>query len=324
MTKCGRAGTRAALFSLSCLEASYRVFAFFLMLLVLPMIFRVTFGFAGAGVGWSETHAMLAAATDPTLLVPTVSDIASKRAQMLGTEFSVVAIRIARYSDNAGARARGVKLVKQTWVNTSTQLNMNAEPAQVALMVRGDSLASPVNPQFDANENQTFLGGPIDICVDNAGKVFQNKGGLGAAFASWRSAMITAGMGWLASQTILDVPITTITQNANGTVQFASANALLPTLTQGQTYKARIRRVNGGNSPLNGEILLTCDDNEFLTSYEIIGIALTQTGGRIRFYKQVAPFVQYGDLILSDFAGNHKRGRPFGSKPGRARKRVRG
>lgn len=289
------------------------------------MIYRVTFGFSGGSVGWSETHACLNPDNDPGGLVPQMRDIASKRAQMLGSEFSIVAIRIARYATEAGARIRGVKLVNETFSNSHKgETGWGAEPAQVALMVRGDSKASVLNPAFDANENQTFLGGPIDDCVDQGGNVFPGRRNLGSAFASWRSAMINASMGWLASQTIVDTPITEISQNVNGTVQITTVAGLVPTLIPGQTYRARIRRVNGGVSPLNGEIILTCVDNDTLVSYEVIGLALAQVGGRVRIYKQIAPFVGYGDLILADRAGNHKRGRPFGSKPGRARKRIRG
>lgn len=289
------------------------------------MIYRVTFGFSGAGVGWSETHAMLNASNDPGTLVPTLSDIAAKRAQMLGAEFSIVAIRIARYSTDGGVRQKGVKLVKKTFVNSNAASpGWGAEPANVALMVRGDSLANVLLPQFDANENQSFLGGPIDDCVDNGGNVFPGRRGLGAAFASWATAMTVGGMGWLASQTIYDGQIGLITQNENGTVSFSMSDLLTPALTVGQTYRARVRRVNAGSSPLNGEIILTATSGSTLVSYEVIGLALAQVGGRIRVYKQVAPFVGYGALSLNDTAGQHKRGRPFGSKPGRARKRIRG
>jgi len=48
------------------------------------MIYRVTLGFSGAGVGWSEVHAMLNASNVPADLFPTWTDIANKRAQVLG------------------------------------------------------------------------------------------------------------------------------------------------------------------------------------------------------------------------------------------------
>lgn len=289
------------------------------------MIFRVTFGFEGNGVGWSETHAATASSENPIDLAGVMTNVAAKRVQMLGREFRINAIRISRYSnDGATARARGVYLIKQNFANSGTTLNYSAEPAQVALLVRGsaDQVATPAD--FRANQNQTFLGGPLDKCVDNAGVVYPGEMGLGAAFASWSGAVIAAKMGWLASQTVIDLPITALAPAASGQVEITTTPGLVGPLVLQHVYKARIRRVNAGNSPLNGELLVRCVDNDTLMSEEIIGIALAQSGGRIRVYKEIAPFILYGGLGLESTAGNHKRGRPFGSKPGRARKRVRG
>lgn len=288
------------------------------------MIYRITFGFAGQGTGWGETHAMLNANNNPRDLAPTLMDIAQKRAQMLGREFYINAIRIARYSTDGGTRQRGVYLVKQTFRNSTQSNAAAAEPAVVAYLVRGSAEPSILQPQFDANQNQTFLGGPLDICVDNAGNVDTGKGGLLAAFNAWRSAMLGTTVGWLASQTIADAPIQDIIQNANGTVKLTVLAPDVAGLVVGQKYRARIRQVNAGQSPLNGEVIVKLSTATTLDTIEVIGLGLAQQGGSIRVYKQVQPFVDYGDLVLSDVTAKHKRGRPFGSSPGRAKKRIRG
>jgi hypothetical protein len=271
------------------------------------MIYKITFGFAGPQ-GWGETHAMLSSSNDPIQLVPTVSDIATKRAQFLGREFWINAIRIARYANDAGQRVRGVKLVKKVFANSVQTLAARAEPAEVALLAEATAAPSGAFPQFNANTNRTFPG----------------NGGLGAAFASWAAAMKAATMGWLASDTILNTAITTITQNMNGTVQLVCEGPLIPTLVQGQQYRARIRQVNDGHSPLNGEVIVRCTDNLTLVTQSIIGIARDQIGGHIRIYKPVAPFIGYGDITLAENVGNHKRGAPFGSRRARRPRRVRG
>lgn len=288
------------------------------------MFYRVTFGFSGAGVGWSETHACVNSSSDPSVVAPALIDICQKRANLLGREFNLVALRISRYSLDGSTRAKGVKLVNNVWSPVGQTASYAAEPAQVALMVRGDSLPNGDLPQFDANENQTFLGGPIDSCVDNAGIIQLDKGNLGSNFATWRSAMLAARMGWLADQMLVDAPIGLIVQNVNGTVGITTSVNLPNTIVVGQNYRARIRRVNAGASPLNGEVIVHVTSPTSLQTLEVIGIALAQQGGFIKLYKQVQPFVQYGDLILQGRAGNHKRGRPFGSPPGRAKKRIRG
>lgn len=288
------------------------------------MVFRIVFGFSGMGTGWAETHAYLNGGVNPKDHVPTMTDIANKRAQMLGREFSIVGIRISRYATDAGVRARGTFLAKVNIKNSVTTASAAAEPAAVALVTRGSAEPSIAFPQFDANQNQTFLGAPLDICVDNAGVVDRGKGGLDAAFLAWRSVMLSTTMGWLASDTIFNGAIDTIAQAPNGQVTITTVDATIGPLVQGVKYKARIRQVNAGVSPLNGEVNVIAGANKTLTTTEIIGLALTQEGGAIRVYKAVQPFVDYGDLTLNAIVGKHKRGRPFGSTPGRARRRVRG
>ena len=288
------------------------------------MIFRVTYGFSGMGTGWAETHAVKNDATNPRDLLPVLADVCSKRVQMLGREFSIVGLRISRYANDAGARVKGSYIDKQIYTNAVNTASAAAEPAKVALVIRGSALASISSPQFDANQNQTFLGAPLDVCVDNAGVVYPGKGGLGAAFAQWKSVMIGTSHGWLVNETVVNSDLNVIAQNTNGTVQLTTTDNLVGPLVIGQRYKARIRDVNSGVSPLNGEVIVTCVSANTLKTKEVIGIALAQTGGAIRIYKQVQPFVKYGDLSLNETAGNHKRGRPFGSTPGRARRRIRG
>lgn len=288
------------------------------------MIYRIVFGFAGNGQGWAETHAMLNASNNPRDLMPTLSDIATKRAQFLGREFVINAIRASRYATDAGQRVRGSFILKQNFQSSIQTNSAAAEPTDVAYICRGSAEPSVLLPQFDANTNQTFLGGPWDSCVDNAGVVNTGAGGLLAAFQGWRSVMLGTTIGWLANQILLDVPITGIVQNPNGTVRLSTTTPLLGTLVQGQNYKVRIRQVNQGVSPLNGAAIVNVVDTFTMDTREVIGIPTSQTGGAIKIYKQVQPFVDYGDLTLNGTVGNHKRGRPFGSTPGRAKRRIRG
>jgi hypothetical protein len=288
------------------------------------MIFRIVFGFAGAGQGWAETHAMLNATNNPKDLIPTLTDIANKRAQMLGREFSIVAIRASRYATDGGVRTRGSFISKVSIKNALNTISVAAEPADVALIVRGAAEPNVLLPQFDSNTNQTFLGAPLDISVDNAGVVDRGKGGLEAAFGTWRTAMLNTTIGWLANQIIGDVDLVSATQNINGTVELTTTANLLAFATVGTLYKVRVRQVNEGASPLNGSLTVRVTSATTMTTKQVIGLALVQTGGAIKFYKPVQPFVDYGDLTLNQVVGNHKRGRPFGSTPGRAKKRIRG
>lgn len=288
------------------------------------MIYRVSFAIRGASSGWQETYAMLNAANNPSALAPTLSDIAAKRVMMLGHEFEIFGIRISRYSTDDGVRQRGVFPIKKIWKINSTAAATQAEPKNVAYIVKGYAEPSVANPQFDANTNNNFLGGPFDVCVNNAGVVDESKGGLGAAFAAWRSAMLATNIGWLANKTIAEVGISTIAQNLNGTVTYTVEAAETAGLVVGSTYKVRVRQVNQGTSPLNMEQKVTLKTTTTFVTKRVIGIPTAQSGGTIRVYKIVAPFIDFGDLVLEGEVGKHKRGRPPGSSPGRARKRILG
>jgi len=288
------------------------------------MIYRVTLGFAGGAQGWAETFAMLNASNNPADLFPTVSDIAVKRAQMLGREFSIIAIRIARYSTDGGTRQRGAFFKRVNIANAVQSASAAAEPANVALIVRGSAQVGQVPTAFDANQNNLFLGAPLDVSVDNAGVVFEGKGGLGAAFATWRTTMLSTTAGWLANETIADVEIASIAQNVNGTVTITTVGNLPGAVVVGQKYKVRARQINEGRSPLNRELIYTVVDATHLKTVRVVGIPTAQVNGNVRVYKQVQPFVDLGDLVLQGQVGKHKRGRPFGSSPGRAKKAILG
>jgi hypothetical protein len=288
-------------------------------------VYQITFGLDGMGVGWSETHAAKSASEAPADVGPAALLVAQKRVTFLGREFAINSIRISRYSDDgATVRNRGVFLIKQRLTNPVQTAIAAAEPASVALIGAGSTSVALAPAGFAANVNRTFLGAPPDAAVDNAGVVDPGKAGLGAAFAQWVSALSAGNFGWLASATVLNTDIATISQNVNGTVEIVLAQAGFAPLVAGQLYQARIRRVNAGVSPMNGQVIVRATAPNILTTQEIIGLALAQAGGSIRVYQKIKPFIPYLTVVLEGEVGKHKRGRPFGFTPGRARRRIRG
>jgi hypothetical protein len=287
-------------------------------------VYRVTFGFDGEGQGWSETHAYKTIATLPGDFAITAKIVAGKRVGFLGREFRINSIRISSYSDDTATnRTRGVFLIKQEFTNPVRNATAAAEPAAVALLARGTTSVQLAPPGFGANTNTTFCGAPPDDAVSNAGNVDGGKSGLDAAFKTW-ALELTNGWGWLASARIADLEIATIAQNANGTVTLTTVGDFPGGITIGQIYTARARRINAGVSPLNGQLILRATAAKTLVTQEVIGLGLEQAGGFVRLYKQVQPFLAYRSIDYELIVGKHKRGRPFGFSPGRARRRVRG
>lgn len=290
------------------------------------MIFRVTFGFAGGNEGWSESHLLFN--TDPDidgfrlLLLPAVQ----ARANLLGSPFFINSYRIAAYANDNGTKAdRSVRLYKGNWGPIGEYKLNEAEPAVVALQMIGTTFGNQgALAMYNGNKNETFLGAPADDAVNNAGQVFPARAGLGAAFQAYKTQLISTNFGWGASQTNTNTGIQTIVQNVDGTVKLTLAAPVVGPLTLNAYYPGRIRQVNNGRSPLNGQVIVKVTGASELTTREIIGIPTQQLNGFIRVYNPIRPFLPYKNLILELRTIKHKRGKPFGSLPGRARARVRG
>jgi hypothetical protein len=290
------------------------------------MIYRLTFGFGGANEGWSETHSMQNAITDPRLLLPIMADLAQKRANFLGAPFAVTHVRLAKFFDETVfLEARGSVLLKQNYTSINPGLTGGAEPGTVAIISRGvPDLTNPALADFAGHTNTTWLGAPPDAAVSNGGIVDQGQAGLGAALASYWQAMIANNTGWLAIQRADDIKIGAATQNGDGTVEITLQRAPVPAPGLFIPILVRVRRVNNGRSPLNGPLLGWFNTPTTFQTQDVIGIPTTQIGGMMRTYADIPTHLPYGGYLIEGVTGEHKRGRPFGTPRGRQPKRVRG
>jgi hypothetical protein len=218
-----------------------------------------------------------------------------------------------------------VRLIKPTISAQNPSLVGGAEPADVAIIARGNTSANPpAGAQFNGNQNQTFLGGPPDSAVDTGGNINFGAAGLGAAIAAWTSAMKAAGMGWLAVSRQDDVQILSAAQQVNGTVLFTLQRPTTAPVVLNKLTTVRVRAVNQGQSPLNGQLNGTFTALDKFLTYAVIGIPTPQIGGAMRIYTPNPVFLPYDDIQAESRTGQHDRGRPFGSPRGRQRRRVRG
>lgn len=246
---------------------------------------------------------------------------------MLGAPFVLNGVRISAYSDGGSPPSRVPRQVFLDKTIYSYQgpnlVNNGAEPAVVALQASGYAGAT-APAAYQGNENTTYLGAPLDVCVDNAGQVFPANGGLNGAFNAWKQAMLAANMGWLAVTKIGNpIPLFSVTQLDGGNVEYGTGLLTNPPFASGTTYNVRVSGINGGRSPLNGPQVATLSTLNTFTTKEQIAFAVAQVGGQIQAYARTLTFVPYFDIVLQLQSIKHKRGRPFLSEPGRARKRIR-
>ena len=290
------------------------------------MIYRLVFGIGGLNEGWYETHAIKRAETDPALLLPLLSQLAQKRANFLGAPFSVLGVRLSKFSDDgATTRQKGSVLLKQPFTTATPSVTGSAEPGNVALIVRGTAnVTNPDLAAFAGRQNTTWCGAPPDDAVSLGGQVDLGKAGLGAANASFWELMIGSGAGWLAAARTDDVKIAAATQNTDGTVEFLLQRAPAPAPALFVPQNVRVRAVNNGQSPLNGSVLGYFNTNTTFQTQDVIGIARAQVGGMMRVYKVIPTFLPYAGYLTQLITGEHKRGRPPFSPRGRQPRRVRG
>lgn len=289
------------------------------------MIFDCVFGFEGQGKGWSESHACISSFETPEEVLPTAIAVADKRVTFLGREFSINCVRVSAYSDDGGTmRKKGVASDFKIRTNPIQTAVMAAEPVQVGLIAIGKTGAQLAPPAYIANTSRTTLGAPPDVAVDNAGQVDWGKASLQANVQQWAAALVNGRFGWLLSETAVDLEISSIDQLGNGKIEITTIGNVSPPLAINGVYNARIRQVNGGSSPLNGQLIVRVTAAGTVLTRQPIGIALAQTGGAIRIYRKIKPFARYRAIEFKDVTGNHQRGLPFGATRGRARKRVRG
>jgi hypothetical protein len=290
-------------------------------------IYRVLFGFSGANQGWTEVHAINASASSAPAVLPLTVPVAQARAAMLGSPFVLNGTRVSIYSDGGSPPkrvARGPILDKRIYSNAGgPAAGAPAEPYPVQLQAQG-FVSAPAPPGITSTENWTYLGGPPDDCVTNAGQVLPDKLGLAASFNQWKAAMIQNNFGWLGVLKIGNkIPITSITNLGSGQIEYVVADSNVPPIVSG-TYNVRVSGVNGGRSPANGAYIVDYDATKHSAiTREQVAFALLQSGGMIQFYAQCNQFIPYANLVLAAQTIKHKRGRPFLSAPGRARRRIR-
>ncbi len=292
----------------------------------MAILYRLFFGFSGTNQGWTENHALRSTQTDPTILLPTITALAQARAQFLGVPFVINAVGLRKvWDDVLNVKVRGTVLNRGQWGPIDPLTVGGAEPADVGLIGRWQpDTSAPALAAYAGNVSDTTFGGPPDVNVTLGGVVNQGPIGLGGRFGSFRDAMIQAGAGWLAVTRVADTQITSIVQNVDGTLGFLLLAPGAVAAPLNQVVYVRVRGVSNGQTPIPGAIRVIFTSATHANSVDVIAIARPQLGGFMRTYSNAPTFLPYKGCILQNLVGNHKRGRPFGTPPGRRRRQVRG
>ena len=296
------------------------------------MIWKTSLFFSGGSQGWSETYflnntglgSLNPNAADPINISPLMAKLAQLRANLLGTPFTIFGYRISLYSINplyTQPAGRSVYVNRTFWTQSQTSQTGPAEPADVGLIMVGKDVTGFL-------VDRHTLGAPSDAGVDNGGNLIAGgiAGNIPANFKAFSQFLIGNGFGFGSAPTgtVVQLKGVTISQNADGTVDFTWPGGTVLPFAIGKTFPARASGINTRHSALNGQMNLFVTAANILTTREVIGIPTAQQGGQLRVYQIGRNYAAYSLLYLEQFVGNHRRGRPPLPTRGRAPARIRG
>lgn len=277
-------------------------------------VMKVTWFFNGAERGWTESLAMQRSDDNLVSAVATADAVAQLRAAMLGREYSIEGLRVARYYDNfpTGARITNQTLNKRF---------VYKGPQTVAWA--GDSPDAGVQAEF-ANgpgdrKKLIFLGGIPDAIIVNGGGLDTTQLDWQSKFNTWASAVIGAAMGWITDTKSAKVNVSNfVADNATGIVTFT-----VPVGTFGAgPYKpqsVRFSGLNGGHCPLNRQLVVQATSDTTCVTVFPIATGPFRSPGKMLLYGHPMS----GTATITAQQGvDRKRGRPTLQPLGRARKRV--
>jgi hypothetical protein len=280
----------------------------------MPVRYKHTLIFSGRNKGWSESYY-----TEPTSVnlqsqLTLCQIAATARAQMLGAEYSIQALRVQQTEDAGGAPVKRVGDLNQA-VNLPGPAAW--EGAQSDLSVLFDW--ATVNR--DAHKF-VFCGGIWDAC-SVLGGVYSPPPEFNTAWQTWGVKCVEAGYGWLSRVPAAPVAVSNYVQDENsGTVTLTFGASLF----EGASNTPVLIRVSGlpsigGMSTLNGDLLVyplsatTARTKDRIAVFPFIG------PGRANRFTNVFKRMSF---ITPEKIVSRERGAPLLQSPGRRSARARG
>lgn len=280
----------------------------------MPVRYKHTFIFSGRNKGWSESFYTEPSSVNLQSQLTLAANVAVARAQMLGAEYSVQALRVQQTEDAGGLPVKRVGDLNQA-------INLPGpgawEGAAPDLSVLFDWMTSA----RDAHK-AVFVGGIWDTVSVQGGQLSPPPE-WNTAWQTWGVKCVEAGYGWLSRVPGTPVAVTNYVQDeADGTVTLTFGGSLF----EGASVNPVLIRVSalptiGGMSTLNGDLLV---------------VPLTATTAKTKERIAVFPFVGAGvarrftntfkrmTFITPEKVVSRERGAPLLQSPGRRSARARG
>lgn len=278
---------------------------------------KVTFFFRGKGKGWTESlwYASSNGSYEQTMGQAKV--IARARAELLGKECEIHAIRVSTEGTGPDAELEYVTY-KQTGeavgkIGDAVKLKRGTAQPDVALLVRFANAAR-------TQHKFVFVRGIWDE-VENDYGVYTPNETWERALNDWMDTLRLTSWGWWGVATKKKERLTGVVRNANDTATFTFANNLFDGITAGKRVSVRVSGVNGGKSNLNATHIVQVLSASEARTEKALAVSNLNVGG--------FGAIQTKGYIDIEFAKAQKIvtrecGAPLLESPGRAKAKARG
>jgi len=280
----------------------------------MPVRYKHTFIFSGRNKGWTENFYTEPGSINLAGQLALAQNVAVARAQMLGQEYRVQALKVMQTENSVGTLTKRIGDLNQA-INLPGPAEK--EGAQADLSVLFDWATA----NRDAHKF-VFVGGIWDT-VSVLGGIYSPPPEWNTAWQTWGVKCVEAGYGWLSRVPSDPVSVTNYVQNeGDGTVNLTFGAALFP----GASLTPVVIRVSGmptigGMSTLNGDLLVypmsatTARTKDRIAVFPYVGpgkaVTFTTTFKRMTF-------------ITPEKVVSRERGAPLLESPGRRKARARG
>lgn len=270
---------------------------------------KITFFFAARERGWTESYFRITTDTDLNAVVTQAELVAELRAQMLGKEARIFAIR-----------ASNEDVKNDSYLRYKDFKNTDANPRDCADLDIA-ILARLANFGFTRFKN-VFLRGFWDSLEVNAGQfIGPGKAAFTDAFNNWIDRLKRDLYAWKSQPaTGANADIQTYTTPADGLAEITTKTDLVPPAVVGAKNLARISGVNG-KSALNGQQLVEVTAVNKVKLVKPLALLPYVFGGRIKLSnKTIIPI----ETAQAQKIVPRKSGAPLLATRGRRPARARG
>ena len=277
--------------------------------------FRLTFILSGPDHGASESWYFTDPSDSPLTALANVVSLRAKRAALLGAEWSLKALRCELVLTSAN-----VKVTRDSYLDKTRAAGNSSQPSAPS-NISLQCLCTDASGKFD---KLVFLAGPYTAIFPGGDRYDNSLGGTwNTRFETWRSGMIAAGMGWLASTPGQQAFITTYTTDPATlkTTFNLSADMTWPVLKNGVPVSVEFPNVR---TDLDGRYLVTPTGDRSCVTVAArpsipghVGGVLTIHGSQLIQLNTPSSRATVG-TINAENPVSRKRGRPLLVSRGRA------